>query len=43
MVLVWYGTEHLKWILSKVDFLEPGDAWSVFPCTYRNIEGILLF
>ena len=19
-------------------YLEPGDAWSVFPCTYRNIQ-----
>ena len=41
--LVLLPTKYLKWILYKVDFKEPGDAWSVFPCTYRNIEGILLF
>ena len=36
-------TVELNRILIKLDFKEPDDAWSVFPCTYRNIEGILLF
>ena len=35
--------EIIKLDYNEIGSFGVGDAWSVFPCTYRNIEGIILF